>query len=101
MVELPSTDITEPINQYAPPNIQIYPNPFSSAIYIRGVLTSQGYTQIIMYNSLGTCLESWQFAYQSGAEQEFKLNLSDLPAGIYFVRIQTDNVNSVARVIKN
>lgn len=55
-----------------------YPNPSRGPITI----TSDGYVQARIYNSLGQELESFQLNEGNG----FTHNLLDLPAGMYFLQ---------------
>ncbi|MEL0457349.1 beta-L-arabinofuranosidase domain-containing protein [Flavobacteriaceae bacterium SZ-1-7] len=67
----------------------IYPNPTSDIINIKGV--SEGLIQV--YSSIGTLL------VQKNAKDTQSINLSEYPAGIYFMKIKEGNDVATFKVI--
>ncbi len=78
----------------------LYPNPVSSNAKLSGEFASDGTVNICIYNTTGICLKSWQFANQQSGQQEFTLNLTELPRGIYFLRMQVGNEVVTKKVVK-
>jgi hypothetical protein len=77
-----------------------YPNPFAASGKLKGTFEPDCKINIYVYNSLGACLRSWQFAGKPETQQEITLNLDGLPNGIYFLRIQTGNEIYTKKVVK-
>jgi hypothetical protein len=80
--------------------LNIYPNPFNSNTIVSGQFSSTGIINICLYNTTGNCLKSMEFASQPNTQQEFTLNLSELPPGIYFLRLQAGNDVVTKKVVK-
>jgi hypothetical protein len=82
-------------------NITIYPNPTNGELTI----TTSEYPifDIRIYDVMGREVQSLKFKVQRSEFLNFKpetLNISYLPAGIYFVRIQTENEVIMKKVVK-
>ncbi len=86
--------------QTAEDQITIYPNPLTSTAKLSGQFATAATVNICIYNITGICLKSWEFANHQSGKQEFTLNLSDLPPGIYFLRLQVGNEVKTKKIIK-
>jgi len=75
-----------PVN--VPFNFLLYPNPANNLIHI--ITPVSGKTLVRVYNMLGSELIANSYTNQSNID----LAVSNLPNGVYLVRIQTDNGNS-------
>src|SRR6185437_13424766 len=71
-----------------PFNFLLYPNPANNLIHI--ITPVSGKTLVRVYNMLGSELIANSYTNQSNID----LAVSNLPNGVYLVRIQTDNGNS-------
>ncbi|MCB2222374.1 MAG: T9SS type A sorting domain-containing protein, partial [Bacteroidetes bacterium] len=80
--------------------ISISPNPVSDQAVLNLNGVSPGLIDIRIFNTTGICLKSWQFQYQQLGEKAYKLDLKDLPAGIYFCRLQVGNEMVTKKIIK-
>lgn len=94
------TGTSKPVNLNLTRNILLYPNPVKSTMYIKGSLASCGKVIINIYNSVGTILKSQQSTNQPNTLWEDAINLSDLPPGIYFVRVMSEDEIYTTKVIK-
>jgi hypothetical protein len=75
-------------------NISVFPNPASTGFNIAGIEQNQT-GSVILYNSLGAIVRRWQISSSS-------YDISGLPAGLYFVSINTMNQPAqVLKLIKN
>ncbi len=81
-------------------NISISPNPINNLAFLSMNINSKSSVEICFYNTTGICLKSWQFQNQPPGQKEFKLDLKDLPAGIYFCRVQIGNEMVTKKIIK-
>lgn len=76
-----------------------YPNPATTETRVKLVTPMEGSAVISLFNSSGKI----EFSYTENVEaglNNFFLNVKDLQAGIYFVRLQFNETISVQRVIK-
>ncbi len=64
-------------------NVALYPNPARSELNVTYSAQAGGST-IFVYNLIGRVVHVYKPTDNSGA----KLNIADMPAGIYFVRLQ-------------
>jgi hypothetical protein len=91
------------------PSLQVYPNPTrGELIIVAGQARNDGdmryeICDIEIFDVMGRKVQSLMFNVQSSETRNFKLetlNISDLPSGIYFLRIQTENGIITKKVIK-
>ncbi len=74
-------------------DIQIYPNPFDDELTIQTSGNREYSVELLTITG--------NTIYQSKTEDNFhRINLRDLNSGIYFVRMKSDNIISVRKVIK-
>jgi hypothetical protein len=82
-------------------NVRIYPNPTNGQLTIEnGQLKIEN---VEIFDVMGREVQSSKFNVQSSEFLNFKsetLNISDLSAGIYFLRIQTENGVITKKIIK-
>ena len=77
-----------------------YPNPVTASAKLSGEFSSGGTVNICIFNTIGLCIKSWEFASQQTGQQEFTLNLNELQPGIYFLRMQVGNEVMTKKVVK-
>jgi hypothetical protein len=80
--------------------LQVYPNPTGGEIVVSSEYRVES---IEIFDLISKKVQSFEFNVQSSEARNFKpetLNISGLPAGIYFVRIQTENGVVVRKVVK-
>jgi F5/8 type C domain/Secretion system C-terminal sorting domain len=74
----------------------VYPNPVSSVF--TAVPGLELIREIVVYNSQGRAV---QFAMGNSTEEEMKVNVSALSAGVYILKIKTDSQIYQYKIIKN
>jgi len=74
-------------------DIQIYPNPATDNITV--VLDGMNYSSIELYNAMGEKVKSLN---QSNEKNLISFSVSDLPSGIYFLRMENES-NQITRKI--
>ena len=79
--------------------LTINPNPFSTSTTIAFESTQPGKVELKIYNQLGELVEVIQTNTQAG-KQTVTWDASNLPSGIYFVRLQIDNELITRKMIK-
>lgn len=72
----------------------IYPNPTSSVIYVRSKVKGQRLEIVEVFNVHGDLVKGVR------GEGEMEMDINDLPAGVYYLRICIDEEVKVAKVIK-
>jgi len=87
-------------NLAEPMDMVVYPNPIVSNTILSGHFASSGTINICIYNTTGSCLKSWELKNQQTGQQEFTLDVSNLPPGIYFLRLQAGNEVVTKKVVK-
>lgn len=72
-------------------DVTIYPNPTNGFITIKDLKTAT----ITVIDILGKQMKNIEFV-----NVDIKANITDLPNGIYYIEIKTDNGNSIKKIIK-
>jgi len=81
------------------PSLRLGPNPADNTLYLRFVQPGQGMLALSLSDVGGKILRSWKFQKQTtGWDQA--IDLGNLPAGNYFIRLQSGNYNTVQQFIK-
>jgi predicted esterase len=82
------------------PAVIVSPNPFVSDISAFISLERSQKIRITVTDMTGKVLKNSTGVYGPG-NAEVRLNAADMPAGMYFVRVQGQNINFVSKVVKN
>lgn len=80
-------------------DIQLYPNPASSILNI-DFTKSGGDTQIRVFDGKGGLMESIRVENNSIYHNTIQINISNYPAGSYFIHVQRNFVNKSKKFIK-
>ncbi len=78
---------------------QNYPNPFNPLTTIKYSLTEGKHITIEVFNNLGQKIETLVKAWQGIGNHEVHFNAYELPSGVYFYRIQTNDFIQVKKMI--
>lgn len=78
-------------------NLHLFPNPAQGLAYIRIGEVPSGNMAIRIVNGIGQTVHSLSSPAQSG--QQIELNISDLPAGMYFAVVSIDEMQGVKRLV--
>ncbi|MBK9099334.1 MAG: T9SS type A sorting domain-containing protein [bacterium] len=70
---------------------QNYPNPFNSITNISYSIPKEGRIRIVLYNILGENLKTISDEYKSIGTYSISFNADNLPSGVYFYTLETDN----------
>jgi len=76
------------------------PNPFSDELTITYHLSESAYTRIEIYNSAGKEVIELSHKLQSGGRQVCKIKTTDLPAGVYYCVLKTNERIQTRKIIK-
>ncbi|RME93337.1 MAG: T9SS C-terminal target domain-containing protein, partial [Bacteroidetes bacterium] len=75
--------------------LQVFPNPASARLQVRFGAELQGEVQLDLLNVAGQRVLAQQF----GASPQLELDVSRLPAGIYFLQVQTEQGHATRKVV--
>jgi len=78
-------------------NIKLYPNPTNGIVYVSLDMNYMSKGSIEVFNSTGSKVYTKDLHNQTETVNE--INLSNLPKGMYFVKINTDNISETKKVI--
>jgi hypothetical protein len=98
LIELgPATSVTE--NNPGEFKTSVFPNPARDIMNVQFELPAPADVQVQIFSMTGGLMKSQQFsASQSGSQNQ--VNINDLPAGLYIVRMQSGNTQSVTKLNK-
>ncbi|MFH2144379.1 MAG: T9SS type A sorting domain-containing protein, partial [Bacteroidota bacterium] len=91
-----NTETAEDSNIHKELSLSIYPNPGDGIFYISSVNYSNQEMQVIVFNMLGNTVYS-----ATNYSGEFSIDMSQQPAGIYYVNINADNKIFRKKVVVN
>ena len=80
-------------------SIACYPNPFNPTTTINYQLPKDGVVSIIVFDMLGNEVKTLVNGYRTAGSYNVSFNASNLPSGIYFYRIQTNNYFAVKKMM--
>lgn len=83
----------------APYNIEVFPNPTTDVLNIKGNFGKKVSVKILLTDMAGRKLISYDAGLVSNYEDQFYL--SGLPGGMYILRIIVDNYEIIKNVVKN
>ncbi len=78
---------------------QNYPNPFNPGTIISFSIPNSGFTQLKIYDALGTEINSLVNEYKQSGNYDIEFNAENLPTGIYFYRLISGNYSDTKKMI--
>jgi len=85
-------------NVNAAANIALYPNPAKDAATLEFTLATAGNVQITVVDVIGRTVATVANGNMSAGTQKVQINTADLAAGVYTVKVSTDNGVSTERL---
>ena len=85
---------------YNTDHLSISPNPVNDQAFLSLNIQSKSPVELCIYNTTGICLKNWQFTVLQTGQEDLMLDLKDLPAGVYFCRVQIGNEMITKKIIK-
>lgn len=87
---------------YTKLSIQVLPNPFKDAVYVKfnTKIDNTNHFTISVFNNIGQLVKTEnvnQDLFYSG----YRVKMSNIPSGIYFMQINSSKVNEVFKIFKN
>jgi hypothetical protein len=87
---------------YSKLSIQVLPNPFVNSVYVtfKSKIDNDNHFKISVYNNIGQLVKT-ENVYQDLFYSGYKITMSTIPTGIYFLQINSNKVNEVFKIVKN
>ncbi len=92
-------DVHEANNAAGENMLMAYPNPFQEATSIK-YETKGGHTMVSIFNNEGQILRTLVDEIKIEGKYEMRCDLGDLPAGVYYARLQNEQLQQVKPIIK-
>jgi hypothetical protein len=77
---------------------QNYPNPFNPSTILSYTLKSDARVKLTVYNLVGQTIQVVVDEYQGAGYHEYSFDANELPAGVYFYKLQAGDYSSVKRM---
>ena len=96
-----TTGLNDPL-QMSVIDMQIFPNPATDEVQLKFNLTNTGKVSISLYNLSGVLLYNAEEQYGNSGLQTYSLSLQQLrlSQGIYYVKVTTDGIQGIQKLIK-
>lgn len=78
------------------PEIKVYPNPFKCELIIKSYVKSN--SSFLIYNKLGMLIHTGLLTEET--EFEYKISTGALPAGVYILKLKTENGIITKKIVK-
>jgi hypothetical protein len=87
---------------YSKISIQVLPNPFVDAVYVKfkTKIDKDNHFKISIFNNMGKLIKT-ENVNQDLLYSGYRIIMSDIPSGIYFMQINSSKVNEVFKLFKN
>ena len=82
-------------------SVNYFPNPFTNEITIKVNNLTSSNANIEVIDMIGKTILSKKFENIQNDNSEFKIDVSGIAAGTYFIRFKSDTFNDVSKVFKN
>ena len=80
--------------------LSIYPNPVSNQVKISYQLNYASSVQIDLFDQQGRKMKELMNCYQQSGNIQHEWNISSIPSGIYYLRLQTEKSTLTKKIIK-
>ncbi|MCK5339224.1 MAG: T9SS type A sorting domain-containing protein, partial [Bacteroidales bacterium] len=80
-------------------SLSIFPNPCSGATHLRYSILDTRYSIFELYSISGVLLKTLNTGVQQSGEHELEFDVSDLPGGLYFIRMQSGDSYAISKLV--
>jgi len=77
----------------------VYPNPFNPSTEVSFTIPSDGFVRLSAYNVMGQEMSIIYDGFQSNGSHSYTWNASDLPSGVYYLRLVSGNQVETTKAI--
>ena len=87
---------------YSKISIQVLPNPFVDAVYVtfKSKIDKDNHFKISVFNNTGQLVKT-ENVNQDLFYTGYRIVMSNIPSGIYFMQINSSKVNEIFKIVKN
>ncbi len=78
---------------------KIYPNPFNASTEIQFTLPSDGFVSLSAYNLAGKEVDIIFEGFQSTGRHNYKWNAFNIPSGVYYIKLKSENKVQIAKTL--
>jgi len=79
--------------------LQVFPNPCSGGARLRYQINDKGYQLLDLYSISGLRIKRLLNEEKPAGVYEVEIDLSDLPAGVYFIRMQSGDQVATGKIV--
>ncbi len=79
--------------------LSVYPNPFNPTLNISYNLSESGMVELAVYNLKGQKIKTLIESFQENGDHKLCWEASNMPSGIYFLKIKSASFNEIEKVI--
>ncbi len=97
-----ATDIDDDNNSVLPDGFNLYqnyPNPFNPTTTISYDLPNRSVVNLFVYDMLGRIVNEFALGTKTAGNHSFTFDAKSLSSGIYFYKIETENVSAMKRMV--
>lgn len=98
------TDCSAPSNtgetQQLRPSLAVLPNPFSGSAHLALTLSGASNLEVVVFDPLGRPAAAYDLGLMQKGKHTLELSLEQMPAGIYWVRVETEAGYLWAKAVK-
>lgn len=80
--------------------VELYPNPFRSTVLLHLDLLMTGPSTVEVFDVLGRRVLRRDLGVQPAGSSEYRLDLAEVPAGLYVVRVSNGSESITKRLVK-
>lgn len=81
-------------------SFELFPNPCSGALHLQYSISEIRESRIEVINISGSVLKTIYFENQMPGDHDITIDLSEFPAGMYFIRMQSEDNLSMCKIVK-
>ena len=100
MVDIAEADVESGLSPEVPACLGAnHPNPFTSRTTIEFSLPRSSHVKLTVYDALGRSVDTLLSSYCDAGKQTVEWNPTELPSGIYFYRLQSDELDISRKMV--
>jgi hypothetical protein len=81
-------------------NVSVIPNPVSESIILSYTLSKGASVKVVLYDAMGALVREVLDEHQASGKKQLNIKLSDMPGGVYYIRLLINEQKVVKKVVK-
>ena len=95
-----TTGVSESAQDYLPlQSTKVFPNPTYKTATVEFELTQESYADLSIYNTNGSFVEKLNTGQYFKGVNQIKIDISNLPIGVYFLKLETNRIFELKKII--